>query len=295
MNKIGIIGGGKWGEAIQFAFMKNGLQPKIWSRSVKNLPNFSSLDEVLNSEYLVVVIAAQTIRNWLKEYFQDKGQKILVASKGIDIKTGKFMSEIFEDFIESKRVAYLSGPSFAHEVKQSLPTALVISSQNKTVANQFGSFFPDFIKIYTSQDIIGSEVAGAYKNILAIASGICEGLKLGQNAKAALIARGLVEMERFGTFYGGKTETFLSLSGAGDLFLTANSPLSRNYRVGLMLAEGKNIDDILNSLGEVAEGVQTVKAIMEIKKDLYTPIADEVYKIIYERKKVQDALKTLLS
>ena len=295
MNKIGIIGGGKWGEAIQFAFMKNGLQPKIWSRSVKNLPNFSSLDEVLNSEYLVVVIAAQTIRNWLKENFQDKGQKILVASKGIDIKTGKFMSEIFEDFIESKRVAYLSGPSFAHEVKQSLPTALVISSQNKTVANQFGSFFPDFIKIYTSQDIIGSEVAGAYKNILAIASGICEGLKLGQNAKAALIARGLVEMERFGTFYGGKTETFLSLSGAGDPFLTANSPLSRNYRVGLMLAEGKNINDILNSLGEVAEGVQTVKAIMEIKKDLYTPIADEVYKIIYERKKVLNALKTLLS
>jgi len=295
MNKIGIIGGGKWGEAIQFAFMKNGLQPKIWSRSVKNLPNFSSLDEVLNSEYLVVVIAAQTIRNWLKENFQDKGQKILVASKGIDIKTGKFMSEIFEDFIETERVAYLSGPSFAHEVKQSLPTALVISSQNKTVANQFGSFFPDFIKIYISQDIIGSEVAGAYKNILAIASGICEGLKLGQNAKAALIARGLVEMERFGTFYGGKTETFLSLSGAGDLFLTANSPLSRNYRVGLMLAEGKNINDILNSLGEVAEGVQTVKAIMEIKKDLYTPIADEVYKIIYERKKVLNALKTLLS
>ncbi len=275
--------------------MKNGLQPKIWSRSVKNLPNFSSLDEVLNSEYLVVVIAAQTIRNWLKENFQDKGQKILVASKGIDIKSGKFMSEIFEDFIETERVAYLSGPSFAHEVKQSLPTALVISSQNKTVANQFGSFFPDFIKIYTSQDIIGSEVAGAYKNILAIASGICEGLKLGQNAKAALIARGLVEMERFGTFYGGKTETFLSLSGAGDLFLTANSPLSRNYRVGLMLAEGKNINDILNSLGEVAEGVQTVKAIMEIKKDLYTPIADEVYKIIYERKKVLNALKTLLS
>ena len=295
MNKIGIIGGGKWGEAIQFAFMKNGLQPKIWSRSVKNLPNFSSLDEVLNSEYLVVVIAAQTIRNWLKDNFQDKGQKILVASKGIDIKTGKFMSEIFEDFIETERVAYLSGPSFAHEVKQSLPTALVISSQNKTIANQFGSFFPDFIKIYTSQDIIGSEVAGAYKNILAIASGICEGLKLGQNAKAALIARGLVEMERFGTFYGGKTETFLSLSGAGDLFLTANSPLSRNYRVGLMLAEGKNINDILNSLGEVAEGVQTVKAIMEIKKDLYTPIADEVYKIIYERKKVLNALKTLLS
>ena len=101
MNKIGIIGGGKWGGAIQFAFMKNGLQPKIWSRSVKNLPNFSSLDEVLNSEYLVVVIAAQTIRNWLKENFQDKGQKILVASKGIDIKTGKFMSEIFEDFIET--------------------------------------------------------------------------------------------------------------------------------------------------------------------------------------------------
>jgi len=294
-NKVGIIGAGKWGQAIQFALSQKN-QINIYSRTKRDIPNFVELDEVLNSEYLIFVISAQATRKWLQENFQDFGQKILVASKGIDIKTGNFLSEIFSEIVPTNRLAFLSGPSFAEEVKKSLPTALVISSDNQILANELKELFPTFIKTYTSSDVIGTEVAGAYKNILAIASGISEGLKLGNNAKASLISRGLVEMERFGSFFGSEKETFLGLSGAGDLFLTANSSMSRNYRVGLMLSEGKNLNEILDVLGEVAEGVQTVEAIMKIKngKNLYTPIADEVYNILYKNSTPKNALKNLL-
>jgi len=140
-------------------------------------------------------------------------------------------------------------------------------------------------------------VAGAYKNVIAIAAGICEGLNLGENARAALISRGLVEIARFGEFFGAKKETFLDVAGAGDLFLTANSIMSRNFRVGLNLAKGKLLEDILTELNEVAEGVYTTKAIYSIAKkyNIYTPIANEVYKILYEGKKVKESLRDLLS
>jgi len=294
-NRIGVIGAGKWGQAIQFALSeKNSVN--IHSRTKRDIPNFIDLDEIMNSEYLVFVISAQATKKWLQDNFKDYGQKILVASKGIDTKTGNFLSEIFAEIVPANRLAFLSGPSFAEEVKKSLPTALVISSANQSLAQEFSELFPNFIKIYTSSDVIGTEVAGAYKNILAIASGISTGLKLGNNAKASLISRGLVEMERFGNFFGSNKDTFLGLSGAGDLFLTASSPMSRNYRVGLMLAERKNLDEILEILGEVAEGVQTVEAIMKIKsgKNLYTPIADEVFNILYKNRTPIEALKNLL-
>ena len=294
-NKIGVIGAGKWGQAIQFALSEKNIV-NIYSRTKRDIPNFVELDEILNSEYLVFVISAQATRKWLKENFIDLGQKILVASKGIDTQTGHFLSEIFSEIVPENRLSFLSGPSFAEEVKNSLPTALVISSENQDLANEFKHLFPKFIKTYTSSDVIGTEVAGAYKNILAIASGISEGLKLGNNAKASLVSRGLVEMERFGNFFGSKKDTFLGLSGAGDLFLTASSPMSRNYRVGLMLAENKSLTEILEILGEVAEGVQTVEAIMKIKdgKNLYTPIADEVYNILYKNRTPIETLKNLL-
>ncbi len=151
------------------------------------------------------------------------------------------------------------------------------------------------MKTYYSKDVIGAEVAGAYKNVLAIASGICEGLQLGNNARASLISRGLVEMQRFGLHFGAKKSSFVGLSGAGDLFLTASSTLSRNYRVGLGLAKGKTLDAILEELGEVAEGVKTAEAIDKLssKHDIYTPIANEV-KLVLEGKNPQDSLKDLL-
>jgi glycerol-3-phosphate dehydrogenase (NAD(P)+) len=293
--KIGIIGAGKWGQALGFAFSKNH-EVYYSSRHKKELPNFVTMQEIQEFEYLVFAISAQNARSWLEEHLDFEGQKFLVASKGIEITTGKFLNEVFEEFIPRENLAFISGPSFAAEVMQSLPTAIVVSSSNRILAQKYASFFPDFMKSYISDDTIGAEVSGAYKNIIAIASGICDGLELGNNARASLIARGLVEMTRFGEFYGAKKDTFLGLSGAGDLFLTATSVLSRNYRVGLGLAENRPLSEILDALGEVAEGVYTTEAVYKIvqKKNIYTPIANEIYHIL-KGKDVHESLRDLLN
>ena len=295
MMKMAVIGAGKWGQALFHAFsQKNDVV--ITSRSPKDIPNFVSVDEALAHEYLVLAIPAQAVRSWMEEHFVDKGQKILVAAKGIETSTGAFLNEIYGEFVDDERLAFVSGPSFAAEVKQSLPTALVISSTNAELAHTYAKALPDYIKGYVNSDVIGEEVAGAYKNVIAIAGGVCDGLKLGNNARAALISRGLVEMTRFGEAFGAKTETFLSLGGAGDLFLTASSTLSRNYRVGIGLAEGKTLDDILEELGEVAEGVPTARALFKLakEKDIYLPIAKEVYAMIEEGKDPRKSVKDLL-
>jgi len=293
--KIAIIGAGKWGQALYHAYSIDN-EVVISSRSHKDIENFVSMDEALKSNYLVVAIPAQFVRGWLNEYFVDKGQQILVAAKGIETSTGAFLNEIYTEFICEDRLAYISGPSFATEVQQSLPTALVISSTNSNLAKIYADALPSFIKSYVANDVVGAEVSGAYKNVIAIAGGVCEGLGLGNNAKAALISRGLVEMTRFGEAFGATTETFLSLGGAGDLFLTASSVMSRNFRVGLGLADGKSIEKILDELGEVAEGVPTTKALYDIaiKQDIYLPIAREVYAMIYESKDPRESVSDLL-
>lgn len=277
MSKIAVIGAGKWGSALYNALSVNN-ECVITSRTKRDIENFVSLEEALNVEYLVFSLSAQITYEWLKNNFIFNGQNILIASKGIDAKNMKFMHEIFSEFINMQNLATISGPSFASEVIQKYPCAIVISSKNKELAKKFASFFPDYMKAYVSDDVVGAEICGAYKNVIAIASGICDGLNLGNNARASLTARGLVEIDRFGKFFGAKDETFLGLSGAGDLFLTASSKLSRNYRVGYGLATGKNLEVILKELGEVAEGVLTSKAILKIAKkyQIYTPIANEV-------------------
>ncbi len=294
MDKIGVIGAGKWGSALAFAMsFKNDVY--ITSRTTQKLDNFLPLEELLELKYIIITVPAQEVSAWLSEKFLFKDQKILVASKGIEAISGRFLNEIYESFIPKQNLAYLSGPSFAAEVVNSLPTALVINSYNEQLANTFSSFFPTFIKTYISDDVIGAEIAGAYKNVIAIAAGICEGLGLGKNAAASLIARGLVEMHRFGLKYGAKDETFLGLSGAGDLVLSATSTMSRNFRVGLMLASGMKLEAILKELGEVAEGVGTARALHEIstKNGIYLPIAKEVF-LILEGKNPQESLKDLL-
>jgi len=294
--KIAIIGAGKWGQALYHAYSQNN-EVIITSRSQKNIENFVSIEEALAYKYLVIAIPAQSVRTWMQENFVDYGQNILVAAKGIETSTGAFLNEVYGDFISEDRLAFISGPSFAAEVQQSLPTALKISSTHEALAQKYADALPSFIKGYVSDDVVGAEVSGAYKNVIAIASGVCEGLGLGNNARAALISRGLVEMTRFGEAFGAKTETFLSLGGAGDLFLTASSTLSRNYRVGLGLAKGKSMDVILEELGEVAEGVPTAKALHKIAKDknIYLPIAHEVYEMIEKGKDPLQSVKDLLS
>ena len=293
-NSIAVIGAGKWGQALHFALSQK-LDAFITSRTPRVINNFVDLKTALECEYLIIAIPAQEIRAWLKENFIFNGQKILVASKGIEASSGKFLNEIYADFVPEDNIGFISGPSFAAEVMQGLPCALVINSESKKLYDEFAPFFPSFIKTYYSNDVIGAEVSGAYKNVLAIASGICEGLYLGKNAQASLIARGLVEMERFGSYFGAEISTFLGLSGAGDLFLTANSTMSRNYRVGLGLALNKNLDEILTEIGEVAEGIKTADAIYKLSHEhgIYTPIATEV-KLILDGKNPKDSLKDLL-
>jgi glycerol-3-phosphate dehydrogenase (NAD(P)+) len=294
--KMAIIGAGKWGQALYHAYSQNN-EVVISSRSHKEIENFVPMSEALKYEYLVIAIPAQFVRGWLEEHFVDHGQKILVAAKGIETSTGAFLNDVYGEFVSSDRLAFISGPSFAAEVQQSLPTALKISSTNEKLAQTYADALPSFIKGYVDDDVIGAEISGAYKNVIAIAGGVCDGLGLGNNARAALISRGLVEMTRFGEAFGARIETFLSLGGAGDLFLTASSTLSRNYRVGLGLAKGKSMDEILEELGEVAEGVPTAKAIYKISKDkeIYLPIAAEVYAMIEEGKDPLESVKDLLS
>lgn len=294
-TKIGVVGAGKWGSALAFALSEKN-DVLISSRTQRNIPNFVSMQELLECEYLVITIPAQQVSQWLQDNFIFKNHKILVASKGIEASSGKFLNEIYGEYIPNENICFLSGPSFASEVLESLPTALVVNSISTSLSKEFASFFPTFIKAYTSTDVVGAEIAGAYKNVIAIASGICEGLGLGKNAAAALISRGLVEMQRFGEVYGAKEESFIGLSGAGDLFLTASSNLSRNFRVGLGLAQGKSQEEILQELGEVAEGIGTTYALQELskKKGLYLPIAKEVYETL-EGKEPLESLKDLLS
>ncbi len=292
---IGVIGAGKWGSALAFAFSEKN-EVFITSRRARDLPNFVSLEKILECEFLIITVPAQQIALWLKENFIFNGQKILVASKGIEASSGKFLNEIYAEYVPDENIAFLSGPSFAVEVQKSLPTALVVNAKNEALSKEFAGLFPSFIKAYRSVDVMGAEVAGAYKNVIAIAAGICEGLKLGNNAAAALISRGLVEMQRFGLAYGAEVDTFTGLGGAGDLFLTASSSMSRNYRVGLGIADGKSQAEILEALGEVAEGIGTTYALHELSKNnnLYLPIAQEVYAML-EGKSPKESLRDLLS
>ncbi|MBX1885922.1 NAD(P)H-dependent glycerol-3-phosphate dehydrogenase [Campylobacter peloridis] len=292
--KIAVIGAGKWGSAIYDALSVNN-SCLITSFHQKAVPNFVNIKEALECEFLVFALSTQGIRSYLRENFENKKQKILIASKGIETNTCQFLDEIFLEFVDKEQICVLSGPSFASEVMQKLPCALVINAYNQQNAKEFASFFPNYIKTYVGDDVRGAEICGAYKNVLAIASGISDGLNLGNNARASLIARGLIEMCRFGKFFGAKEETFLGLSGAGDLFLTASSTLSRNYRVGLDLAKNKPLSEILKGLGEVAEGVQTAFAINTLAKKhkIYTPIVHEVV-LMLEGKKAQECLIDLM-
>lgn len=291
---ISVIGSGKWGSAIAKAIAKNH-DVKICPFSKKD-GNYIDIDEAKKSKYLIFSLSVAGVKDYLlKNFTQDPSlnpQKILIASKGI-VKD-EFLHDIFANFFKKENICVLSGPSFAAEVIKDLPTAVVISG-DKQIAKEFASFFPNYIKTYIDEDVIGAEICGAYKNIIAIASGICDGLELGNNARAALISRGLIEIARFGRYFGAKDETFMGLSGAGDLFLTASSTLSRNYRVGYYLAQNKTLDWIIKELNEVAEGINTTNSVCYIssKHNIYTPIASEVFKIL-NGKNPKDSLKDLL-
>lgn len=286
ISTIVVCGGGSWGMALAHA-LSNQLPCKIVSRRTLQLPKNAQqipLEELRDYQHFIIAIKTGAIPLWLKSANLPKNAKILVAAKGFISYEHKtyFLSDFLQQFFNINHLCFLAGPSFAKEVTMGLPCALNIHSTNRELASLFSAIFPKFIKTYTQGDIIGAQISGAYKNSIAIAAGVCEGLGLGNNARASLIARALVEMRRFGAYFGSEDETFLGLSGAGDLFLSANSALSRNFRVGLGLAKKQPLSSILKDLGEVAEGVQATAEILNLakEKDIYTPIVAEVHNVL---------------
>lgn len=303
--EVAVIGGGNWGRALSYAFSQKNNVGIVSRRELRFLHSIAthkvtqiSLQSALKCKYIIIAIKSEAMREMLGKMNFTPESIVLIASKGIEVDSGAFMSDIFYEVCahnnaRHEKVGYLMGPSFASEVLEGMPCALTIHT--KAQIADCAKIFPNFIKVYMNDDVIGGEVAGAYKNIIAIAAGICDGLQLGNNAKASLIARGLVEMARFGEFFGAKESTFLGLSGAGDLFLTTNSILSRNYRVGNALAKDVPLNNILDSLGEVAEGVFSTRAVMNLAKkhNIYTPIASQVYEIL-DGKNPRISVKELL-
>jgi glycerol-3-phosphate dehydrogenase (NAD(P)+) len=223
---------------------------------------------------------------------------LLSSAKGVERNTGERMSQILREYFPSNRLAVISGPNHAEEIVSDLATCAVIGSNDQVLATELQSLFtfPHF-RTYTSTDVAGIELGGAIKNIYAIAAGIASGLGLGDNAVAALVTRALSEMTRLGTALGGRVETFIGLSGLGDLIVTCFSPHSRNHRVGLSLGQGKSLDEALHNIGMIAEGVPNTLSVYEAarKVEISTPIVDAVYSILYENRPAASALRDLLS
>lgn len=267
-------------------------------------PNISvtnSFEEVLSTaDVVLLVIPAQFLRASCKSFsrFWKSGMPAVVCAKGIEQKTGALMSEILAKELPQAPIAVLSGPTFAAEAAIEKPTAVTLACADKTLGKHLVETLGTLsFRPYYSSDIISVEIGGAVKNVMAIAAGIVEGKKLGDNARAALITRGLAEISRLAVALGGKAETLMGLSGLGDLVLTANSTQSRNYSVGLALGEGKSLNEILSNRRSVAEGVYTAEAVVERARavNVEMPICEGLMKIMNENVPVDDVLYSLLS
>ncbi len=321
--KITVVGGGSWGTAIANLLGSSGHDTILWVRDrellktlkerrenttyLKGVKLSSNIvfsgnleDSIKNRDIVALAIPVSFLRGVLKEINQKPKGIVVSLSKGIEIDSFMTPTEVIKESlgIHEESLSALSGPNFAKEVAQFLPTATVVASKSKETATAVQDAFstPTF-RVYTTDDVKGVELCGAMKNIIAIASGISDGLNLGLNARASLITRGLAEIVRLGRKFGAKSETFMGLAGVGDLILTCTGSLSRNRSVGLRLARGETIEDILSSSKMVPEGVSTVKAVYFYSKKLSTelPITQEVYKIIYERKNPKEAVKSLMN
>ena len=321
-EKIAVIGAGSWGTAVANTFADAGNPVTLWGRDLnvvnainhrheneKYLKGFhlnpsikatADLERILEESSVVVCgVPTQQIRNVFGPVGKKLKNKILVnTSKGIELKTHLRVSEIFKEISPSVKYVILSGPSFAQEVMQHLPTAVTLASESKPVVKRIQKMLlTSYFRAYTSEDVVGVEYAGALKNIIAIASGIVMGLKLGYNATAATINRGIAEIVRISKKEKAKPMTFLGLAGMGDLILTCTGPLSRNRKVGILLAEGKKLDRIQQELGGVAEGVYTANSTYELAKEfkIEMPITEQIYKILYEGRTPKEALHELMS
>jgi glycerol-3-phosphate dehydrogenase (NAD(P)+) len=253
-----------------------------------------------SADLVILATPMRALRQWLAQ-LQDSRAPVAWLCKGFD-ENGLLGHEIAAQaapkLVAGSGVAVLSGPSFAQEVAQQQPTALVAASANAQLRSQLvQAFHSNFLRVYSSEDIVGVEVGGAVKNVLAIATGLCDGLALGLNARAALITRGLAEMTRLGIALGASAETFMGLSGLGDLVLTATGNLSRNRQVGLLLAQGKSLQEAVQSLGHVAEGVYSARTVLARAQSLgvHMPITQCVVALLDGKLQAQEAVALLMA
>ncbi|MBF0488567.1 MAG: NAD(P)-dependent glycerol-3-phosphate dehydrogenase [Nitrospirae bacterium] len=324
MNSISVIGAGSWGTVLANMLALKGNEVRLWAYEKETVESIIRLREnkpfmpglklsphliptnnlaeaVGAASCIILVVPTQFIRGILTKAVSapiSPNTVVVTAAKGIERGTLKTASAIIQEFIGNE-IAVLSGPSFADEVAKRKPTAVTlgISNHSKHGHALQEMFYTEYFRVYTHEDIIGVELGGALKNVIAIASGICDGLGLGLNARAALITRGLSEIIRLGVSLGAKDNTFSGLSGLGDLVLTCTGNLSRNYTVGRRLGKGETPAEILSDMKAVAEGVETSASAFELsnRAGVEMPIVEQVYRVIHESKNPAEAVRQLMS
>ena len=278
---IAILGTGAWGTALASLASRNGHPLRLWSRRCPE-----RLEDVIVSTQMVVSAVSMSGVSSVIAQLENviSADTIIVTStKGLDSATSRTPSQIWQAAFPNNPIVVLSGPNLSKEIQQGLPAATVVASSDTSAATAVQAVFSSSLfRVYTNADPLGVELGGTLKNVMAIASGTCDGLQLGTNAKAALLTRGLAEIIRIGTWWGAKTETFYGLSGLGDLLATCNSNLSRNYQVGYGLAQGKTLPEILAQLEGTAEGVNTTQVLMRLaqQQNIYVPITYEVDRLL---------------
>lgn len=309
MAKIASVGAGAWGTTLAILLAQNKHTVTLWAYEKDFVP-LSPLPANINitgslkaaladTELVVFAVPTQFMRNIVKEAVQylPKGVKILSAAKGIEIATLKRPSEIIKE-LAGNTIAVISGPNLAREIALSLPAASVVAANNPDLSQYVQTLFAacKTFRLYSSNDIVGVELGGALKNVIAIAAGALEAKKLGDNAKAALIVRGIAEITRLGVAMGARAETFSGLSGLGDLITTCQSKMSRNHMVGERLARGEKLNAIISSSKDVAEGIPTTQAAVNLseKYKVEMPITREVYQVLFKGKSVNAALADLM-
>ena len=325
-TKIGIVGAGSWGTAIANLLATKGFAVDLWvyepevidqirnlrenevflpgAKLSENIFPTNDLEVAVSHKTLVVtVVPSHLVRDITSKMasYISADTIIVSASKGIENKTHLTMSGVIHDtlpFIDEKNLTVLSGPSFAKEVAQQVPTGVTVAAKDPAVAEFVQQIFATpFFRVYTNDDLIGVELGGAVKNVIAISSGIIDGLQLGTNTRAILITRGLVEIRRLGQKMGAKPDTFIGLAGMGDLLLTCTGDLSRNHTVGKKIGEGLKLNDVLSEMRMVAEGVKTAKSVYNLSKKLGVemPISHATYHVLYDNLSPTEALYQLMT
>lgn len=320
---IGVIGAGSWGTALAIQLARAGQSPALWGRepevidslvntrcnsvflpdievpeNVQVIPDLGELAQ--KHRDLLICVPSHVFRPILedvKPHMREEA-RIAWATKGFEVSTGKLPHEVAEETLgTSVPLAVLSGPTFAREVGMGLPTAMTVASgDNRFAEDLAGSLSDENFRTYTSNDVIGVEVGGAVKNVLAIATGMSDGLGFGANTRVALITRGLAELTRLGVALGGSTDTFMGLSGMGDLVLTCTDDQSRNRRMGLGLAAGKSVEEMAAEIGQVVEGVKAAAAVHKVasKLGVEMPICEQAYRLLYEGGSPEEAVQALM-